>query len=173
MLRTLLLVSMIALTLTACAAQSRDPQQAVTPSTASVAEMDSSPVVGIACPGRNFPEFLQRFASEDAIQDAYTSEHVVVADYENPDDLEESAVVNKQVPKSQYKDFSLRYEDGAFHNVDAAGEVDPAPLDVMIEKRGDDYYVKYLYGMSEGNSWLFKPRRDCWVLAEDPEPPSL
>lgn len=126
-----------------------------------------------ACPGRSFDEFLRRFASDERIRDEYTMPSVAVAEYEDPSSPEESAIGIRQVPKAEYADFTLKYLDGAYHNVDASGLVDPAPVEVSIERLGLDYRVRYLYGMSEGNSWTFRKKGRCWFLAEDPEPASL
>jgi len=123
------------------------------------------------CPSRDFKTFLVKFASDAKVREAFTAPVISVVDYENPDSPERGTTT-LQVPKDQYVDFTLAYQRGAFHNVDASGQIDPAPVEVAIEKRGDDYYVSYLYGMSEGNSWLFKPIGQCWILSEDPEPPS-
>lgn len=124
------------------------------------------------CPGRSFPEFLKRFAGDEKTRLAFTAEQVAVVDYKDPDSIEQSETVITNVPKSDYNDFTLKYADGAYHNIDAANAVDPSPVNIQIEKRGTDYLVRYSYGMSEGNSWLFKPSGACWVLVEDPEPPT-
>ncbi|NJM77227.1 MAG: hypothetical protein HC852_17405 [Acaryochloridaceae cyanobacterium RU_4_10] len=87
------------------------------------------------------------------------------------------------VLKEQYKDFTLVYKNGDFYNIDSAGNIYSGPLAVSsnpkpdrqrlnVIKQGNDYFVKTLVNMSEGNSWLFKKTGDCWSLAEDPEAPS-
>lgn len=124
------------------------------------------------CPGQSFEEFLKHFASDARTRLAFTADEVLVADYKDPDSLDEPSVVITRVPKTEYNDFTLKYASGAYHNVDAAGVMDPSPVDIGIERREADYFVRYTYGMSEGNSWLFKPSGACWGLAEDPEPPT-
>jgi hypothetical protein len=124
------------------------------------------------CPGRSFEEFLQSFASDEKTRSTFTADQVSVTDYRNPDALEQSDTVTTKVSKSEYRDFTLKYADNAYHNVDAAGAMDPAPVNIEIERRGPDYLVSYVYGMSEGNSWVFQPSGTCWVLAADPTPPT-
>ena len=133
-----------------------------------------------ACPAQEFEPFLQAFASDQAIRNTFTLPQIQVTELAN-EDLDTRVVT---VPKEQYEDFSIAYADGAFHFVDHQGNIDPAPLMVsreetparmrlnLVERANGDYFVKYVYGMSEGNSWVFKRQNDCWYLAEDPEAPS-
>ena len=125
-----------------------------------------------SCPGESFERFLQRFASDEKIRAAFTANQIAVADYQEPDSLDQAQIVVRRVPRAEYKDFTLVHDGRGYHNIDAAGAIDPAPVNVHVEKRGTDYLVRYAYGMSEGNSWLFKSSGNCWVLSEDPEPPT-
>lgn len=126
-----------------------------------------------SCPATNFRDFLKKFASDKTIQFSYTLPLVAVTDYVDPagGGGDSEATITKQVPREKYRDFTLKYERGAFHNVDSTGDVDSAPENVKIETKGPSYFVHYIYGMSEGNSWLFEPKDGCWFLSEDPEPP--
>jgi hypothetical protein len=133
-----------------------------------------------ACPSQDFTQFLAAFSSDKAMRDRYTLPQIRVIPYtetlrENP-----KAIF---VPKEQYKDFTLVYKNGDFYNVDSAGNIYSGPLTVSdnpkpdrqrlnVIQQGNDYFVKTLVNMSEGNSWLFKRTGDCWSLAEDPEAPS-
>lgn len=132
-----------------------------------------------ACPSQDFTQFLADFASDKTIRNQYTLSQIKVIPYtetfsENPTPI--------FVPKEQYKDFTIVYQNGAFYNVDGAGDTIPGSLIVSSEtqpatrrlnivKQGDHYFVKTLVGMSEGNSWLFRRNGNCWYLAEDPEAP--
>jgi hypothetical protein len=133
-----------------------------------------------ACPSQDFTQFLAAFSSDKAIGDRYTLPQIRVIPYtetlkENP-----KAIF---VPKEQYKDFTLVYKNGDFYNVDSTGNIysgsltvssDPKPdrQRLNVIKQGDDYFVKTLVNVSEGNSWVFKRTGNCWFLAEDPEAPS-
>ncbi len=121
------------------------------------------------CLGKDFPTFLRVFAADDHAREQYTMPVVFVTDWKNPNETSEGTI-KKPVPRQQYRDFSLKYINGAFHEINSAGDVDSAVEDVQIQQKGANYFVRYTYGMSEGNSWLFKARNHCWYLAEDPEP---
>jgi hypothetical protein len=125
------------------------------------------------CPGQDFATFLKMFASDELVRDRFTLPTVSVVDYADPagggGDSDRTEVF--KVPRSEYRQFTLRYGNGSFHHSDADGKIEPDAIDVRTEKKGSDYLVGYSYGMSEGNSWLFKYRDHCWYLAEDPEAP--
>lgn len=124
------------------------------------------------CPASDFASFLRAFASDERVRDRFTASVVLVTDWRNVDEPSEGTEVTP-VAKADYRDFTLRFQNGAFHNVAADGSVDPQPQDVKIVQDGSGYDVSYLYGMSEGNSWRFAAKDGCWVLSADPEPSSL
>ncbi len=125
-----------------------------------------------ACPANTFNNFLEEFASNPQVREAHTAPSVAVVDYRDPNALDDRSLITLQTPREEYRDFTLSHDVRGFHHVDSTGEVDPAPVDVQIQQRGADYYVRYIYGMSEGNSWLFTPKNGCWYLTRDPEPPT-
>lgn len=123
----------------------------------------------LVCPGKNFASFLQAFAADDQVRDRFTAPEVLVTDWRNPNETQEGTQVTR-VKKTEYRDFTLRFKQGAFHNIDADGSMDPSPESIKVIQEGKNYKVSYAYGMSEGNSWRFVAKDDCWILAEDPEP---
>jgi hypothetical protein len=124
-----------------------------------------------SCPGTDFTSFLKSFSSDEELQKKFTAPTVAVTDWKDIDDTNQG-VKTLSVSSSDYRDFSLRYSAGAFHHTSADGSVDNAALDVVIKPQaGGSYVVGYVYGMSEGNSWLFSPVGNCWRLTADPEPP--
>jgi hypothetical protein len=124
-----------------------------------------------SCPGADFASFLKSFSADENVRRKFTAQTVAVTDWKDIDDTNQG-VTTLSVSSADYQDFSLRYSDGAYHHASADGNVDPAPLDVLIKPRTDGtFLVGYSYGMSEGNSWLFSPAEDCWRLTADPEPP--
>lgn len=129
----------------------------------------ASPVVeSPPCPAQTFEEFLQAFAADDQVRDRFTAAEVLVTDWRDPNETQEGTEVTA-VAKADYRNFTIRYQNGAFHDVAPDGTVDPEPTDVEIVRSGDSYLVSYVYGLSEGNSWRFDPKDACWHLAEDPE----
>ena len=126
-----------------------------------------------SCPATNFRDFLKKFASDKTIQFSYMLPLVSVTEYVDPagGGGDSEATITRRVPREKYRDFTLKYESQAFHNVDSTGDVDSAPENVKIEMKDSSYFVHYIHGMSEGNSWLFEPKDGCWFLSEDPEPP--
>lgn len=128
---------------------------------------DSGRSESAGCPSSDFREFLLAYAGDIQLRDRYTRPIVVVTDWRNLDELEEGTF---EVAKSDYKDFTLAARGDGFHHVDSVGDVDPVPVKVEISAEGNAYFVRYRYGMSEGNSWRFAEADGCWMLAEDPEP---
>src|SRR5687767_2559280 len=92
----------------------------------------------IACPAQTFEEFLQEFAADEKIRDGFTAAQVQVTDWRNADEPSEGTKV-QQVQKADYRDFTLRFKNGAFHNIAADGTVDQEPQDVQVIKEGDGY----------------------------------
>lgn len=124
------------------------------------------------CPGKDFTSFLQAFASDERIRDRFTAPVVLVTDWRNVDEPSDGT---KTVPvaRADYRDFTLRFENGAFHDIAADGSIDPRPQEVKVVPQGNGYDVSYIYGMSEGNSWRFVAKEGCWILSADPEPSSI
>ncbi len=126
----------------------------------------------VSCPSQNFEKFLQEFSSNKAVKNAFTSPFLKVMEMI---DLEGTGYVERQVyiAKSDYKNFDLQYMKDGFHVIDSDGKADetPTPLEIKPQDPGS-YFVKYFYGMSEGNSYAFKKKSDCWYLTEDPEAPA-
>lgn len=160
----------VVVALAACTAPSNDTP-ASTPTTTSAAS-ETPKNIGVACPEQTFEEFLKHYAADEHMRDAFSMPNVSVVDFKNPDEpVEGTKVIN--VPRAEYEGFYLRHRDDGFHVVDSAGNVDPNPVDVSVEKSGaDNYLVSYQYGMSEGGSYLFTKQEDCWVLFGEPNPPS-
>ncbi len=126
----------------------------------------------IGCPSQDFDVFLRKFASDSQIQSAYTAPLVKVAEIEDRGD--EGYFPRMVYEKAAlYRGFNVAYADNAFHFIDGRGQRDPKPLTLKIDApTPDSRDVSYLYGMSEGNSYRFEKKDQCWVLAEDPRPPS-
>ena len=126
---------------------------------------------GAACPSGDFDAFLAAFAADPAVRAAWTAPLVRTA--LRYDLGEDSIVVEGAVRAGDFTGFPVTHRGSAFHFVDAAGQVDPAPLALDIAEDGaDSRRVSFAYGMSEGNSVRFVRTGDCWQLAEDPEPPA-
>ncbi len=123
----------------------------------------------IACPSRDFDAFLEAFSSDARIERAFTAPLVKVAELADGGD----GTVFVYATAAAYDGFNVAFIDEAFHFVDSKGVEDASALDLKVEPQGGSVRnVRYLYGMSEGNSYRFEERRDCWYLVEDPEPPS-
>jgi len=126
----------------------------------------------ISCPSQDFKKFLEEFSSSKATQISFTSQFIKVMDMI---DLDGKGYVERQiyVAKHEYKDFDLRYINNSFHVVDSDDKADETATPLEIKSEGtDSYFVKYFYGMSEGNSYRFQKKNDCWYLTEDPEAPA-
>ena len=123
------------------------------------------------CPGRDFSSFLRAFAADEGVRTRFTAPFVRVADWRDISDFNKG-VSTTAVAKSDYRDFTLRFSSGAFHHASSDGTIDPTPLDVHVEAMRTGYRVGYVYGMSEGNSWVFERTGQCWLLTTDPEPPA-
>lgn len=121
------------------------------------------------CPSTDFATFLKVFASDEDVRQRFTASHVLVTDWRNPDETGQGTQVIS-VGRSDYAGFTLRYRNDGFHDLGPDGDLSPKPSEVSVSRRGDSYFVKYIYNLSEGNSWLFKPMNQCWFLVEDPEP---
>jgi len=127
------------------------------------------------CPSHDFDAFLKAFASNNDVKQAFISPLVKVAELQsddNGDHLQWVYVAAADYATDQHA-FNVSYRNNAFHFVDADGKVDPAPLRLNIAPAGKQgRTVRYLYGMSEGNSYRFEDESGCWHLTEDPQPPS-
>ncbi|WP_057917827.1 hypothetical protein [Lysobacter antibioticus] len=122
-----------------------------------------------ACPAQGFDDFLKAYAGDAQTKTRFTLPTVKVVDL--VDVGEDTQQRTEQVPGKDYTGFNLAYRDDGFHVVDSAGAVDPKPVAVEVKaEAAEAYFVRYQYGMSEGNSYRFVRRDGCWFLAEDPEP---
>lgn len=131
------------------------------------------PEAPMACPSEDFPVFLQAFASDNAVKTAFTSPLVQVADlFESESQGYYS--IDVYVPNDRYREFSLRYQDNAYHyQYDDMSDVDPDPLPLEItDVSANQKEVRFQYGMSEGNAYIFEHKNGCWFLTQDPQPPS-
>jgi len=124
-----------------------------------------------SCPGEDFRTFLRAFASDRKVRFKFTAPFVQVADWRDVNDFDKG-VSTRKVAKTEYRDFTLQYWSGSFHHASSDGSVDSTPLDVRVHGAKTGYLVSYIYGMSEGNSWLFERADNCWLLTADPEPPA-
>jgi hypothetical protein len=125
----------------------------------------------IACPSRDFDTFLKAFASDEAIQHAFTAPLVKVAEQYSDDFSDHHRAV--YVLRDHYKKFSLNYSSGAFYFVDSTGKADRKPVNIDIKTlNGSSRLVRYMKDVSEGNSYLFEKISGCLALTEDPERPS-
>jgi len=128
-----------------------------------------APAAAAACPAQGFDDFLKAYARDPQTKARYTLPTVKVVDL--VDVGEDTQQRTEQVPGKDYTGFNLAYRDDGFHVVDSAGAVDPKPVAVEVKAEpADAYFVRYQYGMSEGNSYRFVRQDGCWFLAEDPEP---
>ncbi len=124
-----------------------------------------------ACPARDFDAFLKAFASDPAVERSFTAPLVSVAEIGGGDDGDDAVPV--YMLGADYIGFNVEYSDNAFHFVSDKGQRDSSALELKVDERDRDVYgVRYLYGMSEGNSYTFESADGCWYLTEDPEPPS-
>lgn len=136
-------------------------------------ELHPAPVApATACPSADdFDAFLSGFAADPAAERAYTAPVVKVAELYADDRGDHSRIV--YVEAGEYRDFNLDHVDGSYRFVDAEGKVDTDPLPLQIStEAGGARTVRYQYGMSEGNSYRFERRSNCWYLTQDPEPPA-
>lgn len=125
-----------------------------------------------ACPSGDFDAFLQRFAADDGVREAYTAPVVEVGEL-YVDAQGNDAARTVYVAAGAYRDFDITYRDGAYRHVDADGATGAGALPVKVESpSADTRLVRFDYGMSEGNSYRFERRAGCWVMTGDPEPPS-
>ncbi len=131
------------------------------------------------CPSQNFTQFLAAYSSDRAVRRQFTLPEIQVATLINDDQGFRTRTIS--VPKAQYRDFTLAYRNGVFYNTLGGGsgirltvspDSRPKSGRLNIVKQGEDFFVKSLIGVSEGNSWLFKRTNGCWSLAADPEAPS-
>lgn len=124
-----------------------------------------------SCPSQDFDAFLKAFASDAKTERAFTAPLVKVAELGGGEDGTDTVLVYED--GARYEDFNVAYAGDAFHYVDADGVQDKSPLKLEVKAQGRDVRaVSYQYGMSEGNSYTFERRNGCWVLTQDPEPPS-
>ncbi|MGO1003359.1 hypothetical protein [Lysobacter sp. CA196] len=164
------LVIPLALALGACGANGQDAAQSQSPfkdlEGAAPTTVAAAPA---ACPAQGFDDFLKAYAGDAQTKTRFTLPTVKVVDL--VDVGEDTQQRTEQVPAKDYDGFNLAYREDGFHVVDSAGAVDPKPVAVEVKAEpADAYFVRYQYGMSEGNSYRFVKRDGCWFLAEDPEP---
>ncbi len=125
----------------------------------------------MACPSQKFEDFLKAFASDKATQIAFTAPFVMVEELVdgNEKGFSERSVL---VAAQDYDDFNLAHKQDGFHAV-FNESVGPKPIEVEIKpEAAGAFFVKFRYGVSEGNSYRFHAKNNCWLLAEDPEAPS-
>lgn len=99
----------------------------------------------------------------------YTADAVQVTDWVDAG-TEEPVSKTIAIPAARYNGFTLGFTNGAFYHLDAEGKAWGNAVVPKIEPAGTGFRVRYIVGMSEGNSWLFARRGDCWELVADPEP---
>lgn len=122
----------------------------------------------VRCPATDFGPFLRAFAGTPALRRAFVAPlvraTVLVSDAEG-DRLEPAYV------RGDREDvFNIAYRAGAFHHVGVDGvDADPLPLDIRASTP-DVREVGYVYGSSEGRSFEFTRRKDCWYLTGNPRP---
>jgi hypothetical protein len=129
------------------------------------------PSAGRTCGSSDFTTFLEAFAGDPAVRAAWTAPLVRVAlRYDLGEDTLDVAALQRAV---EFNGFPVTHQGEAFHHVDANGVVDVAPLALRIsEPDPDTRDVAFDYGMSEGNRVRFVRSDGCWLLVEDPDPPS-
>ncbi len=128
-------------------------------------------VAATACPSRDFDAFLKAFSSDDNIERAFTAPVVKVAELYSDDSGDHTRMV--YVDGRAYDDFNVDYAGNSYHFVNSEGKVDASALTLDIAKENDTVRtVRYRYGMSEGNSYRFEDKGDCWYLSQDPEAPA-
>lgn len=124
----------------------------------------------VDCPGGgDFNAFLRAFAADSRVRARHTAATVRVTDWVDAsaiDPVEET----RNVPRQEYRGFSLAFVDGAFRHLDADGAPWGDPVVPVVQARDSAMLVRYVIGTSEGNSWLFERSDGCWQLAADPEP---
>ena len=124
-----------------------------------------------ACPSRDFDAFLKALSSDSDIERAFTAPVVKVAELYSDDSGDHARMV--YVDGHVYDDFNVDYAGNAYHFVDSEGKVDTSALKLDVAPEGNAArVVRYRYGMSEGNSYRFEDKGDCWYLSQDPEAPS-
>ena len=132
---------------------------------------ESAGSAGPACPSRDFDTFLKAFASDDRVERAFIAPLVKVTELHSDDTGDHERMV--YVAGARYDDFNVKHAGNAFHFVDSEGKVDASPLALEVSQESKALRaVRYLYGMSEGNSYRFEEKGDCWYLSQDPEAPS-
>lgn len=122
-----------------------------------------------SCPAADFAGFLRAFASDNRVRQAHTAPVVKVTEWVDAgvlDPVEETT----SVPKEKYRGFSLEFANGAYYHLDINGKRYGDPVQVSVSTSGTNVEVRYIFGMSEGNSWVFARRLNCWQLVSDPEP---
>jgi len=120
------------------------------------------------CPSLDFVQFLRSFASTAGVRQAFVMPlvraTVLVSDAEG-DRLEPAYLRGDRADV-----FNIAYRAGAFHHVGVDG-IDTDPLSLQIRAPSPDVReVGYLYGTSEGRSFEFARRKDCWYLTGNPRP---
>lgn len=129
------------------------------------------PLAGI-CPASDFDNFIKRFASDKRYQQSFTDTLVKMAELQS-DVNDEYTVQYVYTLASGYDGFNILYQNDDYHFVDYQGKVDPDSLALEITAVSPHArLVRYNYGMSEGNAYLFEEKNGCWYLTEAPEPPS-
>lgn len=124
------------------------------------------------CPAADFPGFLLAFSSHERVRSAHTAPFVQVTDWIDVDETGQGTSVER-VPRGAYKDFKLRRSAGRYVHVEHDDAPDPVPVEPRITAIAGGYRVEYIFNMSEGNSWIFAQRQDCWQLVADPDPSLL
>jgi hypothetical protein len=138
-----------------------------------VAAVQSPAATAPACPSRDFDAFLRAFAADDGIERAFTTPLVKVAELYSGKDEESYDDRPVYISAASYTGFNVKHDGKAFHFVDASGKVDPSPLSLNVVQESEQVrVVRYQYGMSEGNSYRFENKGDCWYLSQDPEAPA-
>ncbi|TBR12649.1 MAG: hypothetical protein EPO46_04345 [Lysobacter sp.] len=124
------------------------------------------------CPAAQFPAFLQAFAGDPKIQRYYTAPVLDVVDWVNADEPQMGTRV-VHVPRDEYHEFKLRYHAGQFQHVEDPASPEPIAVQPRVTPGPNGYRVEYIFNMSEGNSWTFARRGDCWQLTGEPDPSLL
>lgn len=120
------------------------------------------------CPSTDFGQFLRAFASAPAVRRAFVvplvRATVLVSDADR-DRLEPAYIRGERTDA-----FNVAYRAGSFHHVGVDGiDADPLPLDIRTPSP-DVRDVSYVYGSSEGRSFEFIRREDCWYLTGNLRP---
>lgn len=132
-----------------------------------------------ACPAGDFAAFFRAFVDDPAMRAAHTAPVVKVMELssdELPDFYHERPgywPVPTYALGSTYANFPVRRQGGQYHLLDGGGAVIPTPARVSItEPRRGTRKVRLAMGLSEGRAFLFERHGNCWVLTEEPDPPS-